>query len=254
MVVTFRGSVVSLIYNKALRYPSVADDLPAVTLMSADIDQMSNAVMYASEVWAIIAELGIGIGLLWRQMGPVALAPLVLTAITASINTVLARLQGKRRGVWLGAMQRRVGLTSNLLGSMKPVKLGGMSEIFAKRLQAERVLEVNKANSFRLLTVWQNTVGKSHQRRKPIASCRTNHRSFDSRFPVWFTRFRSIRRVQTKLGYSEPLTAAKAYTSLALISMLSQPASMLLAQAISALFSISGRHQTTRGIFRSSEV
>jgi ATP-binding cassette, subfamily C (CFTR/MRP), member 1 len=181
MVVTFRGSIASLIYNKALRYPSVADDLPAVTLMSADIDQMSNAVMYASEVWAITAEIAIGIGLLWRQMGPVALAPVVLTAITAAINTALARLQGKRRGAWLGAMQRRVGLTSHLLGSMKSVKLGGMSEIFAKRLQAERVIEVDKANSFRWLTAWQNTVGKSYQGRK---RCQVSTNLSQLQFPV----------------------------------------------------------------------
>jgi ATP-binding cassette subfamily C (CFTR/MRP) protein 1 len=162
MVVTFRGLVVSLIYDKALRYPSVVDDLPAVTLTSADVDQMSNAVLYASEVWAIIVEIGVGIGLLWRQMGPVALAPVFLTPITAGINTVLARLQGKRRGVWLEALQRRVGLTSMVLGSMKSVKLGNMSGTYATRLQEQRVLEVDKANRFRWLTVWQNTVGKMH--------------------------------------------------------------------------------------------
>jgi ATP-binding cassette subfamily C (CFTR/MRP) protein 1 len=164
MVATFRGSVVSLIYDKALHHHSTADDLSAVTLMSADIDQMSNAIMYASEVWAIIAEVGIGTGLLWRQMGPVALAPVILTAITAGINTVLARSQGKRRGAWLEVMQRRIGLTSKVLGSMKSVKLGGMSETSAKLLQEARVLEVDKANTFRWLTVWQNTVGKKHYR------------------------------------------------------------------------------------------
>lgn len=45
--------------------------------------------------------------------------------------------------------------------------------------------------------------------------------------------------VQAKFGYSEPLTTAKAYTSLALITMMSQPASMLL-QTISACLSVSG--------------
>jgi ATP-binding cassette, subfamily C (CFTR/MRP), member 1 len=163
LVATFRGSFVSLIYDKALLYPSVADDLPAVTLMSADIDQMSNALMYASEIWALLVELGVGIGLLWRQMGPVALTPVVLTGITAGINTFLAKVQGKRRGIWLTAMQKRVGLTSKILGSMKSIKLGGMSESSAKRLQAERVREIGKANSFRWLTVWQNTVGEKHQ-------------------------------------------------------------------------------------------
>jgi ATP-binding cassette, subfamily C (CFTR/MRP), member 1 len=156
--VKFRGSVVSLIYSKSLYYPLVADDLPAVTLMSGDVDQMSNAIMYASEVWAIIVEIGVGIGLLWRQMGTIALAPIVLTSITAPLNTILARLQRKRRGIWLGAMQKRVGLTSKILDSMKSIKLSGISNNFAERLQQERLQEVRKANRFRWLTVWQNTV------------------------------------------------------------------------------------------------
>jgi ATP-binding cassette subfamily C (CFTR/MRP) protein 1 len=164
LLVTFRGSLISLIYDKAFLYPSVADDLPAVALMSADVDQMSNAILYASEIWALLVELGVGIALLWRQIGLVALAPIVLTGITASINTLLAKVQGKRRGVWLAAMQKRVGLTSRILGSMKSIKLSGMSKSTAKRLQEERVHESNKAKSFRWFTVLQNTVGKKHQK------------------------------------------------------------------------------------------
>jgi ATP-binding cassette, subfamily C (CFTR/MRP), member 1 len=162
LVTTFRGSLISLIYEKALLYPSVEDDIPAVTLMSADIDQMSNAILYASEIWPLLVELGIGVGLLWNQMGPIALAPVVFTGITAGLNTILAKVQGKRRGVWLEATQKRNGLTSKVLGSMKSIKLSGMSQSSAKRLQAERVREIGKANSFRWLTVLQNTVGKKY--------------------------------------------------------------------------------------------
>jgi ATP-binding cassette subfamily C (CFTR/MRP) protein 1 len=160
MIATFRGAFVSLIYDKALQHPLTGDGSPAVTLMSADVDQLSNAIMYASEVWAIFLEVGVGIGLLWRQMGPISIAPVLLTVITAGLNTILARLQGKKRGVWLEATQRRVGLTSTILGSMKSVKLGGMSQTSAELIQKARVLEVSKANSFRWLTVWQNTVGE----------------------------------------------------------------------------------------------
>jgi ATP-binding cassette, subfamily C (CFTR/MRP), member 1 len=44
--------------------------------------------------------------------------------------------------------------------------------------------------------------------------------------------------IQAKTGYGEPLTTGKAYTTLSLISTLSQPSSMLL-QTISAIFSVS---------------
>jgi ATP-binding cassette, subfamily C (CFTR/MRP), member 1 len=58
---------------------------------------------------------------------------------------------------------------------------------------------------------------------------------------------------QAKRGYSEPLTAAKAYTSLALILMLSQPASMLL-QTISAVFSVSGNVKRLEGYLEKAEI
>ena len=59
--------------------------------------------------------------------------------------------------------------------------------------------------------------------------------------------------IQAKTGYSEPLTTAKAYTSLALISMLSQPASMLL-QTISAVFSVSGNVKRLEGYLGKADI
>ncbi|KAF2668989.1 P-loop containing nucleoside triphosphate hydrolase protein [Microthyrium microscopicum] len=233
MVTTLRGSIISLIYNKALQYPSAVGDSPAVTLISADVDQMSNALMYASEVWAIVAEIAVGVALLWRQMGPVALAPIALTIITAGINTFLARSQGNKRGIWLEAMQKRIGLTSTVLGSMKSVKLSGMSETTAKLLQENRVLEIEKAKSFRLFTVWQNTVAS-------LPSSISGLLVF------------AAYAVQAHFGYSVPLTTAKAYTSLALISILSQPASMLL-QATSAVFSVSGNIERLEGYLKKAD-
>jgi ATP-binding cassette subfamily C (CFTR/MRP) protein 1 len=49
----------------------------------------------------------------------------------------------------------------------------------------------------------------------------------------------SIYTIQANFGFGEPLTTAKAFTSLALVSMMTTPASMLL-QATSAVFSASG--------------
>jgi ATP-binding cassette subfamily C (CFTR/MRP) protein 1 len=174
MTVIFRGLVVSLIYDKALQHPLVSDDLPAVTLVSADIEQIRNALMYASEICFVVVELGIGIGLLWRQLGPVALAPLLITAITGSINTKLARIQGARRKPLFEATQKRVGLASAILGAMKSIKLGGLSQAMAYRLQNERRREMGKASSVRWLTVWQNTVGKDCQGIDNSLSCITN--------------------------------------------------------------------------------
>jgi ATP-binding cassette, subfamily C (CFTR/MRP), member 1 len=162
MITIFRGSAISLIYLKSLYLPALENDLPSVAIMSTDIDQMSNGLMYASELWAIIVETGIGLCLLWRQMGPISLAPVFLTVISALLNAKVARLQGSHRGIWSQAVQRRVGLTSTILGSMKSLRLAGMTGVAAKYLQSERVKEINLAKKFQLFTVWQNSIGITH--------------------------------------------------------------------------------------------
>ena len=83
MITTFRGATIALIYDKSLEYPSVEGDLPAVTLMSTDIDQLTTAILFIADIWANLIETAIGIWLVWRQMGPIALAPLGVVLLTA---------------------------------------------------------------------------------------------------------------------------------------------------------------------------
>ena len=161
MIAVYRGLTVALIYDKSLHYPAVESDLPAVTLMSTDIDQITEAVVYNANLWANLTETGIGVWLVWRQMGPIALAP-ILVVILCSVGSLwMGWLQGKARGVWVQAVQRRIGFTARALGSMKSVKLAGMADISAKLLQVEREREIDKAIKLRWCLVWQNAIGRS---------------------------------------------------------------------------------------------
>jgi hypothetical protein len=163
MSAAFRGLTVALIYDKSLHYPAADGDLPAITLMSTDIDQVMAALVYMANAWANLAETAIGIWLVWRQMGPIALAP-ILVVILCSVGSIwLGWLQGKARGIWVQAVQRRIGFTARTLGSMKSVKLAGMADISAKLLQVERKRELDKAKDLRWNMVWQNAIGKSWQ-------------------------------------------------------------------------------------------
>jgi ATP-binding cassette subfamily C (CFTR/MRP) protein 1 len=165
----YRGATVALIYDKSLQYPAVEGELPAVTLMATDIDQIMEAITYSANLWANLTETGIGTWLVWRQMGPIALAPILVVVVCTSMSIWIGRLQGKYRGVWVQALQRRVGFTARTLGSMKSVKLAGMANISAKLLQKERKRELDKARNFRWTMVWNNTLGKSTQLHYHIA-------------------------------------------------------------------------------------
>jgi ATP-binding cassette subfamily C (CFTR/MRP) protein 1 len=159
MMAVFRGSTVALIYDKSLQYPAVESDLPAVTLMSSDIDQIMGAILYSTNFGPNIAAIGIGIWLVWRQLGPVALAPILVVIISSATSIWIGRTQGRYRGIWVQALQRRVGFTARALGSMKSIKMAGMVDTSATILQAERKRELDKAKDLRWSMVWQNSIG-----------------------------------------------------------------------------------------------
>jgi ATP-binding cassette subfamily C (CFTR/MRP) protein 1 len=163
MVAAFRGAIVALIYDKSLEYPSIEGDLPAVTLMSTDVDQTMLALRLGCDIWACVLETSIGIWLVWRQLGPIALAPILLVSICSVTNIYVGRLQGKAQGVWAQAVQRRVGFTARTLGSMKSVKLAGLSDTSAKLMQSERVRELAKGKDLRFKMALSNLVCKSYR-------------------------------------------------------------------------------------------
>jgi hypothetical protein len=52
-------------------------------------------------------------------------------------------------------IQRRVGMTSSMLGSMKSVKMMGLSDVLFESLQSQRVWELGLSKKFRDLNTWR---------------------------------------------------------------------------------------------------
>lgn len=78
-ITMFRGATVSLIYSRALQIQDgLYDESASITLMSTDTDRVSLAIYNLNEVWARAIEVGIAIFLLARQLGWVAVIPLLI--------------------------------------------------------------------------------------------------------------------------------------------------------------------------------
>lgn len=78
-ITMFRGATVSLIYSRALQIQDgLYDESASITLMSTDTDRVSLAIYNLNEVWARGIEVGVAIFLLARQLGWVAVIPLVI--------------------------------------------------------------------------------------------------------------------------------------------------------------------------------
>ena len=65
-----------------------------------------------------------------------------------------------RQALWLGAIEKRIAVTSQMLGSMKGVKMCGLTDILKTRVQDMRMNELNISVKFRELLIWNMALGK----------------------------------------------------------------------------------------------
>ncbi|OJJ66207.1 hypothetical protein ASPBRDRAFT_49106 [Aspergillus brasiliensis CBS 101740] len=211
MITMFRGAAVALIYDHTMILPDgTRDESAAVTLMSTDIDMIARSLEQASEMWARLVEIAIGIWLLERQLAAVCVAPILVILICTSVQMYMATFMPARQKVWVGAIQRRVSIISTALKSMKSVKMLGLSEVLANSLQAQRERELDLSRDFRWLIVWLNVVSSLPQMCAAL---------------VTFAAF----VIRAKIDHSETLSTVQAFTSLAIISLITSPALQLLA-------------------------
>ena len=81
MITMFRGSFIPIVFNQSLRLSNEAfDESTAVTMMSTDVDKISNSLEIIHEIWANVIEIAIGLWLLEMQLGWVCVAPCVVAA------------------------------------------------------------------------------------------------------------------------------------------------------------------------------
>ena len=65
-----------------------------------------------------------------------------------------------RQALWLEAIERRVAVTSAMLGSMKGVKMCGLTNQLLTRIQDMRLEELHISEKFRKLLIWNMGLGK----------------------------------------------------------------------------------------------
>ncbi|KAM0557995.1 hypothetical protein ACHAPJ_005161 [Fusarium lateritium] len=208
-ITAVRGSLISLIYDKTLDLSITAfDESIAVTLMSADTENICLSFASLHEMWASPIECGVALYLLYRQLGMSFLAPMVVALVSTTATLMIARYMADAQKKWVRGIQTRIDVTASMLSSMKEVKMLGLTDVLNDMVQSLRVRELGLSKKFRKLTCWRVLFQSNMETISPLST------------------FATYIIISQTTG--EPLSTASAYTSLSLIYLLSVPMGTLM--------------------------
>ncbi|KAJ3498540.1 hypothetical protein NLG97_g1033 [Lecanicillium saksenae] len=205
IMMSVRAILISAIYNKSLNLP--ADELSnaaAITLMSADVTGVGQLISLSYESWARVLEMGLGIGILAVFVGAAALFALIPTILTSVASTFVARRMMTTRKTWNGHMQNRIAATSNILAQVKDIKMLGLNSILTGRLQTqfEQEVEISMANRQQMAATFG--IADIAQSMTPVLVVAGY---------IFWTRA------------SEPISASRFFSTLAVVTLVSAPLS-----------------------------
>ncbi|KAI1651140.1 putative ABC multidrug transporter [Daldinia loculata] len=149
MLYMARACLVTAVYAKAIE--AREDENASLTLMSTDVERTMSGFKSFHEIWSNFIEVGISSGLLYRSLGAAFTAPIIIVLICASGVGAITRFTGKGQRTWVAGVQKRVGLTSRVIATMKNIKLSGLTHPIARVIEKLRVDELKAGQNFRTL-------------------------------------------------------------------------------------------------------
>ncbi|KAI4747400.1 multidrug resistance-like protein [Aureobasidium sp. EXF-12298] len=201
-----RGTLITAVYGKATNIVAVAKDNKAsITLMSTDVERATRGLIDLHEMWANIFQVAIATWLLEIELGAACVGPVIValgTTIWFSGYTASFQL------LWIEKVQARIGITTSILGSMKAIKLSGLTSRVGSLLRLSRMHELERATRFRTLSSISVAIGNVPQLIAPVLT-----------FAIYVgVSFKDHTAIDT----------TKLFTSLALILLASEPLFMLI--------------------------
>ncbi|KAF5653959.1 major facilitator family transporter [Fusarium sp. NRRL 25303] len=204
-----KGILIGLINNAALRQSSSSyNDGIALTLISTDTESVMRFASMFHETWAHVLEVIIGMAMLARQIRWAAPVPLVIIFFCSRMSRYLARSLQSKQKAWNEATQRRISLTASTLSSMKVTKMLGLSRQTEVLIQKLRAQELEMAKKVRWMMVAYNASANALGIFSPILTF------------VIFVMYANLR--------GSTLDAETAFTTTALLGLVTHPANMIM--------------------------
>ncbi|PTB80416.1 P-loop containing nucleoside triphosphate hydrolase protein [Trichoderma longibrachiatum ATCC 18648] len=225
-VTMLRGVLVSAVFARVTDVSVVAaDDSAALTLMSSDVDVIGRAMREIHEFWANVLQIGIATWLLSKQIGYAAAGPIIVSVLSLVATMFVSPLAGKYRVGWLEKTQKRVGITSAMIGHIKSIKMSGLSKHLSTTIATLRAQEITASKPFRVVGAVTSSVAQIPLLLSPVLA---------------FVMFQGITAATGQV-----LDATRMFAAFSLITLLAQPLFWVLEVLLdlSAAFGAFGRIQ-----------
>jgi hypothetical protein len=114
------------------------------TLVGIDAQRLQDLLTYLHAVWYSFFQIGLAMYFLWGQLGVSCLAGLVVIILMIPTTNVIGQYQGKIQKTLMKARDERTALNSEMLSSMKVIKIQAWEEDFRTKLLALRSIELHR--------------------------------------------------------------------------------------------------------------
>lgn len=154
IMVKLRGSLVGILYQHMLEVRAESkNSASAMSLMSVDVDSITLSARWAVDIVPNLAQVVLASWILSGQIGAVCVAPLVVALFSAVALAWVAQLLPPRQQKWMAAIQKRTGITADVLGSMRGVKMMGLVDPITTQIQGLRDFELGESKKFRQVQI-----------------------------------------------------------------------------------------------------
>uniref|UniRef100_A0ACD5UTX1 Uncharacterized protein n=1 Tax=Avena sativa TaxID=4498 RepID=A0ACD5UTX1_AVESA len=142
-----RAALISHIYQKGLRLSCSARQKHTsgeiINYMSVDIQRITDVIWYMNYIWMLPIQLSLAVYVLHQNLGAGAWVALAATLAVMACNIPLTRLQKRLQSKIMTAKDNRMKATTEVLRSMKILKLQAWDTEYLQKLEALRRDEHN---------------------------------------------------------------------------------------------------------------
>ncbi|KAJ0300193.1 hypothetical protein COL516b_008544 [Colletotrichum fioriniae] len=210
LITRIRGALIAIIYQNMLTLRAeTGNSQAAVALMSTEVERITVAAQWCVAIVPNLVQLGFAMWIMSEQLGAVSVAPIIIALLSVSAGIRAGQLIPPRQRRWMQAIQQRVGITTEIIGSVKGVKMSGLTSTVQDQIQGLRDFELDESKKFRRVQILNVLIGQFPSIMTPS---------------ITFAAFGII----SKISGGQPLNVVQAFTSLSLLGILINPVSELV--------------------------